>query len=405
MVSNQTLKVRLALRLSAGLVGLALLPACSSLGNGQKGAAPTPAATPIASVGAEGAAAQPQTVTDNLGDAETTTVISDTSQVLNASAPMSYTVKRGDTLWGIAGMFLKDPWLWPEIWYVNPQVENPHRIYPGDMLRLAYGADGKAQLQLVRGPGTRLSPLLRSEPLEGAILTIPFAAIGSFLARPSMLSREEVEAAPYVQEIRDSHIVAGVGHDVYVKKLKAGVGERFNVIHVGDPLKDPDSHRSYGYLGVYAGTVQVSRTGDPATATLVESGRETLRGDVLVPSSGATVLELRPHAPSGSVTGQIMAVVNGVLLASNYQVVALNRGTGDGVEPGHVLRALKVGQVIRDQCARIAGAGTCRHIRSDELPTERISNLLVFKTYERMSFALVLDETSAIHVGDEFANP
>lgn len=405
MVSNQILKVRLALRLSAGLAGLALLPACSWLGHEQKSAEPTPAATPIASVGVAGTAAQPQTVTDNLGDAETTTVINDASQVLNASAPMSYTVKRGDTLWGIAGMFLKDPWLWPEIWYVNPQVENPHRIYPGDMLRLAYGADGKPQLQLVRGPGTRLSPLLRSEQLEGPIATIPYAAIASFLSRPGVLSKEEVKAAPYVQALRDNHLIAGTGHVVYVKKLSGGVGERYSILHVGDPLKDPEGHDLLGYMGIYTATAQVTHAGDPATAKLTDTSRETLRGDVLVPDTGAGALDFRPHAPAHAITGQVMAIVNGVLLAAQYQVVALNRGTQHGLEAGHVLLAKESQREVNDRCARIAGNGTCRHFKAEKLPIETAGSLLVFKTYARMSYALVLDETAPIHIGDHVTSP
>ena len=405
MVSNQTLKVRLALRLSAGLAGLALLSACSWLGHGQKSAAPTPAATPIASVGAEGAAPQPQTVTDNLGDADTTTVISDASQVLNASAPMSYTVKRGDTLWGIAAVFLKDPWLWPEIWYVNPQVENPHRIYPGDMLRLAYGADGKAQLQLVRGPATRLSPLLRSEQLEGPIATIPYAAIASFLSRPGVLSKEEVKAAPYVQALRDNHLIAGTGHDVYVKQLAGGVGERYSILHIGEPLKDPEGHELLGYMGIYTATAQVTRAGDPATATLTDTAIETLRGDVLLPDTGAGALDFRPHAPAHGINGQVMAVVNGVLLAGQYQVVALNRGTQHGLESGHVLVVEKTQSEVNDRCARINGNGTCHHFKAEKLPHETAGTLLVFKTYQRMSYALVLDETTPIRIGDSLTNP
>jgi hypothetical protein len=405
MVSNQILKVRLVLRLSAGLAGLVLLPACSWLGHEQKSAEPPPAATPIASVGAAGTAAQPQTVTDNLGDAETTTVINDASQVLNASAPMSYTVKRGDTLWGIAGVFLKDPWLWPEIWYVNPQVENPHRIYPGDMLRLAYGADGKPQLQLVRGPGTRLSPLLRSEQLEGPIATIPYAAIASFLSRPGVLSKEEVKAAPYVQALRDNHLIAGTGHVVYVKKLSGGVGERYSILHVGDPLKDPEGHDLLGYMGIYTATAQVTRAGNPATAKLTDTSRETLRGDVLVPDTGAGALDFRPHAPAHAITGQVMAIVNGVLLAAQYQVVALNRGTQHGLEAGHVLLAKESQREVNDRCARIAGNGTCRHFKAEKLPIETAGSLLVFKTYARMSYALVLDETAPIHIGDHVTSP
>ena len=405
MVSNPLFESRRTLRIGMVLAGLALLPACSWLGHGQKSSEPAPAVTPIASVGAEGSATAPQTVTENLGEAETTTVISDASQVLNGNAPMSYTVKRGDTLWGIAGMFLKDPWLWPEIWYVNPQVENPHRIYPGDRLQLAYGSDGKPQLQLVRGPATHLSPLLRSEPLEGPIATIPYAAIASFLSRPGVLSREQVKAAPYVQALRDEHLIAGTGHEVYVKKLAGGLGERYNIMHVGEPLKDPEGHAVLGYMGVYTSTAQVTRAGDPATATLTDAARETLRGDVLVPDVGAGALDFRPHAPAHPVKGQIMAVVNGVLLAGQYQVVAINRGSDHGVEPGHVLLAKQSQREVDDRCARIAGNGTCRHFSAEKLPVENAGTLLVFKTYPRMSYALIVSEVVPIHIGDHFTNP
>jgi hypothetical protein len=282
MVSNLILKAGAAVRVAAGLVSLTLLAACSWLGHAQQEPVSSSVAAPIASVGTGGEATAPQTVTDQLGEAGTTTVIGDATPVLNGSAPMSYTVRRGDTLWGIAGLFLRDPWLWPEIWYVNPQVENPHRIYPGDVLRLATGADGRTQLQLVRGPATRLAPLLRSAQLEGPIATIPYSAIASFLSRPGVLSREQVKAAPYIQALRDEHMIAGTGHAVYVKKLAGGIGERYSVMHVGDPLKDPESHDVLGYMGIYTATAQLTRSGDPATATLSDTTRETLRGDVLI---------------------------------------------------------------------------------------------------------------------------
>jgi hypothetical protein len=405
MVSNQALELRLARFAGVGLAGLLLLSACTTVGQGDAAASSAPTVTPVASTGTEESAALPQTVTDNLDAAETTTVIEDASQVVSSSAPMSYTVKRGDTLWGIAGLFLKDPWLWPEIWYVNPQIENPHRIYPGDTVRLAYGQDGKPQLQVVRGPRTRLSPLLRSEPLEGPIATIPYSAIASFLSRPGVLSSEEVKAAPYVQALRDEHLIAGTGNDIYIKKLNGGIGERYAVMHVGEPLKDPESGKRFGYMGIYTGTAQVSRMGDPATAKLMDTARETLRGDVLISDVGAGALDFRPHAPTQAVNGQIMAVVNGVLLAGQYQVVALNRGSQNGLEPGHVLLAKEDQREVRDRCARIAGHGTCRRFGSEKLPTETAGTLLVFKIYPRMSYALVLDTTAPIHIGDRVTNP
>jgi LysM repeat protein len=144
------------------------------------------------------------------------------SSILNPTAPKSYVVKRGDTLWGIASMFLKDPWLWPEVWYVNPQVNNPHLIYPGDTLALAIGADGRPQVRLVveQGNGARISPRLRSTAADGAIPTIPYTAIQAFLSRPTVLTAEQIRSLPYVLAFREEHIVGGAGHEIYVRNLK-----------------------------------------------------------------------------------------------------------------------------------------------------------------------------------------
>src|SRR5258708_2853783 len=132
--------------------------------------------------------------------------------MLNPNAPKSYTVKRGDTLWGIASTFLRDPWLWPEVWYINPQVANPHLIYPGDTLALAYGRDGKPIIRLEQGGAARLDPRLRSSPLDGAIPTIPYSAISAFLSRPSVLTNEQVRDAPPAARLKDSHVIAGTAH-------------------------------------------------------------------------------------------------------------------------------------------------------------------------------------------------
>jgi hypothetical protein len=205
--------------------------------------------------------------------------------------------------------------------------------------------------------------------------------------------------------LRDEHMIAGTGHAVYVKKSAGGVGERYSVMHVGDPLKDPESHDVLGYMGIYTATAQLTRSGDPATATLSDTTRETLRGDVLITDTSPGALDFRPHAPARPVKGQIMAIVNGVLLAGQYQVVALNRGSSHGIEPGHVLLAQESQREVNDRCARIAGNGTCRHFGKEKLPIEIAGRLMVFKTYPRMSYALVLDETAPIHIGDHVTNP
>jgi LysM repeat protein len=371
------------------------------------------------------ASAEAQTVTSNLPDlepeaasaapaAETTTVMPDATAALSPTAPKSYVVQKGDTLWHLAGMFLKDPWLWPEIWYVNPEVSNPHRIYPGDTLRLARGSAGgpggasqAVAIQLVRGSGrgTRLQPLLRSTELEAPIANIPYAAIAAFLSRPGVITKSQAEAAPYVLALRDRHMIAGAGNEVYVKRLKASEGERYSVLHVGEKLKDPDGHGSLGYLANYAGAAQVLRAGDPARVQITESAREVLAGDVLVPESAGTVGDFLPHSPAAKVHGRILAVVNGVLLAGQFQVVAINRGSRDGIEPGHVLRVNDAAQTVRDRCARITGNGTCTHFFDTRLPVEAVGTLLVFRVFEHVSYALVASETVPLGVGDHVVNP
>ncbi len=362
------------------------------------------------------AAAEPQTVTSDLPDATpdsetTTTVIPDATASVSPTAPKSYTVQKGDTLWHLAGMFLKDPWLWPEIWYANPEVSNPHRIYPGDTLRLAKATDGRGgqavavQLVHARGGGTRLQPLLRSTELEAPIANIPYTAIAAFLSRPGVLTKSQAEAAPYVLALRDRHMIAGAGNDVYVSHLKAAEGERFSVLHVGEKLKDPDGHGSLGYLANYAGVAQVTRAGDPARVQIIESAREVLAGDVLVPESAGSVGDFVPHPPNAQVQGRILAVVNGVLLAGQFQVVAINRGSQDGLEPGHVLRVNELPQRVRDRCARITGNGTCTHLRDTQLPIEAVGTLLLFRVFEHVSYALVAAETNPISVGDHVVKP
>jgi hypothetical protein len=379
---------------------------------------------------ATAAAAPAQTVTDNLpdvGEAETTTtaaparsttvVIADTAGVVAAGAPKSHVVQRGDTLWGLAGMFLKDPWAWPEIWYMNPEVSNPHRIYPGDTLRLALGRDGKEQLQLthgaggemaapvaVGGPVTRLNPLLRSQDLDGPIDTIPYGELAAFLSRPSLMSASDVKAAPYVLALRDNHLIAGAGTDIYVRKLTGAVGARYNVMHLAQPLKVA-GHGTVGYLAQFSGVAEVSKAGDPARALLTESARETLSGDVLIPEASNLVTDIRPHRPTAKVDSRILAVVNGVLLAGQFQVVAISGGSGEGVEAGHVLKVLEATRGVTDRCARIEGTGTCRGFRDTMLPQETAGTLLVFRSFEHMSYALIANESVPLHIGDHAVAP
>jgi LysM repeat protein len=410
MFVHQTTSLRRAFPWCAGLTALLSLNGCSSFGQHAPAGAEATAATP-SSAAAATESAEPETVTSNLpelgAESESTTVVPDASTSLSPTAPKSYVVQHGDTLWGLASMFLKDPWLWPEIWYLNPEVANPHRIYPGDTLRLAQGADGRTQVVLTRGSGsvTRLKPLLRSAELEGAIANIPYNVIAAFFGRPGVLTMEQVQAAPYVLSLRGAHLIAGTGNDLYIRKLKGAEGERYSVLHVGQLLKDPVSGDSLGYLADYAGAAQVTLVGDPARARVYESRREILAGDVLVPEIGGNATDLVPRAPTVDVKGRILAVVNGVLLAGQYQVVAINLGSQQGLEPGHVLRVNESRLSVPDRCARIQGITTCAQVTSVRLPTETAGTLLVFRVFPQLSYALVAAETTPLAVGDHVVKP
>jgi LysM repeat protein len=402
-------------RLTLGCASVTVLLALGGCSTGSRNShedQTTP--TPVAMGDSSEPAAGPQTDTEALGElpadnADTTTVMADAGPALKAGAPKNYVVKRGDTLWGIANTFLRDPWLWPEIWYVNPDIHNPHLIYPGDTVHLALSSDGRTALQVVRGaglPGSRLEPLLRSTPLDSAIPTIPYSVIGAFLSRPGVLSRDEVKGAPYILALRGEHDIAGSGDELYVKKLNSQTsGARYSVMHVDQALNDPDGGRKLGYLAVYTGTAQLVRPGEIAKARLTDSARETLQGDLLISEDISPSSDFKPHPPSRAVSGEIVAVVAGADVAGQYDVVAIDRGSSDGLERGNVLTVEETPASASDQCARIADTSTCLTHSNTRLPSEVNGTLLVFKTYELMSYALVLSDISPILTYAHVRNP
>jgi LysM domain len=332
-----------------------------------------------------------------------------TADMIKPTAPAQYTVKRGDTLWGIANVFLKNPWQWPEIWYVNPKIENPHLIYPGDVLVLAYGRDGRPQISLGQEGALRLDPALRSTPLDNAIPTIPYAAIAAFLSRPALLSKQEVKSAPYVLGFPDEHQIAGDDTVVYMRGLaQAPSGARYSVIHVGDPIVDPDSGKTLGFMGIYASTAVVQRPAKVTRTVLVDSARETLRGDCLLPDSGTTPLNFTPRAPGQRIRGKIIAIVDSETLVGQYNIVAINRGTSAGVGPGTVLAIDEAGDVVPDR-GPASYSDTDRNVLgltpNVQLPSERAGTMLVFKSYDDMSYALVVGASTVMRIGDVVRNP
>jgi LysM domain len=330
---------------------------------------------------------------------------------IKSTAPMHYTVKRGDTLWGIASMYLKDPWLWPEVWIINPQIPNPHLIYPGDTLALAYGADGRPTVGVEMAGAVRMDPRLRSQPLDNAVPTIPYSTIAAFLSRPTVMTSDDIRHAPYVVAFRDMHQVAGSGNEVYVRNLTAAENARFTVMHVATPLVDPDDGKVVGYEGIYTATALVQRPGEPAKALLIDPERETLTGDrLLAADTTEQPVNFTPRAPSAPVRGHIIDVVGGTDLVGQFEVVVINRGKRHGLESGTVLAVNQVGDVVRDlyrggkQIGDSNGVGTS-FAPKVQLPEERTGTLLVFKVFDRVSFGLIVGASDAIHVGDVVLNP
>jgi hypothetical protein len=210
---------------------------------------------------------------------------------------------------------------------------------------------------------------------------------------------------PYVVGIRDDHLLAGNRDEIYLKQLKGAVGERYSVLHIGEPLVDPDGGGKLGFLAKYSGTARVQRIGAEASATLTEVTREVMRGDVLANDLAQDPESIVPRVPTTAVNGRIVAVVDGVTMASQYQVIAINRGANHGVQVGAVLRTKEAAERTKDTCAHINGRATCNRLRKAVLPGEESGTVLVFKAYPRMSYALLVKESTAVRVGDRVINP
>ncbi len=309
--------------------------------------------------------------------------------------PNEYVVQVGDTLWDIAATFLKDPWFWPEIWYVNPDIENPHLIYPGDVLGLVY-IDGQTRITNVRASTYRMSPQARVTPLSEAVTSIPFEDVASFLSSGVILEKSQADALPYLLETRGDHLIASAGNEVYVRGITGDApSTRYNVIHVGDPLIDPDDNRLIGYHGNMIGEGSLRRTGDPATVALTSTSQEAKMGDRFLPASVDVPLNFFPRSPSSNIDGRIIFVVGGVSQIGQFMVVVMNRGSGNGLSVGDVLTVFQAGQDVKD---RVRGGNV-------RLPDEEAGTVMVFKTYDRISYGLVMEATDAIHLNDAIRNP
>ncbi|MBK1650350.1 LysM peptidoglycan-binding domain-containing protein [Rhabdochromatium marinum] len=363
---------------------------------------------------------------------------------LRADHPERYEVRPGDTLWGIAARYLDAPWRWREIWEENPNVANPNRIYPGDILTVRYHG-GQPRVGVEDGMRVvRLKPRVRTEALDVAIPTIPVSVLGPFLSRPVVANEAQIDAAPYVVGFPDDRVVAGVGDAIFVRSIFAEQGTRWEILRPGKEFHDYESDEPLGYEAVYVGSAELVQSGDPATLRITHSALETAPGDRLRPAEDEKPLRTffpRPVEPT--VRGHIISVLGGVSQIGQYDVVVLDRGRDNGIRVGDVFGIYRGGTVKRDRVRARSDdwnwrnesplntefwfgdwevTGWRRNQLDDNAPLPLhvearrktdsyvepnwfVGSAMVFRSYPRVSFALIMSASAAIHVGNLVSAP
>lgn len=319
--------------------------------------------------------------------------------LLNPDHPDTYIVVKGDTLWDISGKFLQQPWLWPEIWQVNPQIENPHLIFPGDLLSLIY-VDGSPRLNVSRGElsnTVKLGPTIRSEPADNAIPAIPLDEINAFLGNSRFVNEGELDTAPYVVAGAKRNIISGAGDLIYGRGEFVPGRTMFGIYRAGTLYHDPETGEVLGLQAVDVGEAKkLDEHDDVATLELNRTTQEVRNGDRLLPNPDMPLTaEFHPSAPDEELSGIIMDVEGGVSQVGSMNVVMVNLGSREGLVAGNVMSIYKVGETVRDHVAESLV----------KLPDVRAGLLMYFSVYEKMSYALVLKVDQVLEVGDRVEMP
>lgn len=325
------------------------------------------------------------------------------------NAPQEYTVVPGDTLWDISARFTNDPWMWPEIWHQNTQIDNPHLIFPGDRIGLVNvngetrvgvleRGDASRTVKLSPGGVVKMQPTARIEPIESAIPAIPAEAIRGYLREHRVVQEDELSKAPRIIAGADGHVVLGAGSNAYARgDFSQHDVQAYGIFRRSQVYIDPETREILGLEAIDVGLGRVlSVADDIGTIELDRTNQQVRLGDVLLPTEDRTLLtRFFPKSPEKSVHGQILAVSGGVSQVGQYDVVVLNRGERDGLTPGDVLIINKAGVVVVDR------------VKGDKvrLPDERAGSMMVFRIFDKMSYALVMKATRPLSVGDKFVSP
>ncbi|MDB6061924.1 MAG: peptidoglycan-binding protein [Verrucomicrobiaceae bacterium] len=317
---------------------------------------------------------------------------------LKGDHPDTYVVKKGDTLWDISNVFLKDPWRWPQLWHVNPQVKDPNLIYPGDTLNLVY-INGQPQLVLNRGRSgdVKLSPEIRATAIERAIPAIPLEAINSFLTRGRIVQPGVLDSAAYVLSGKEGHIIGGAGDEIYARGSFDPNSTSYGIFRKGDAFIDPDTKEVLGIDAVDIGLAKLlGSEKDVGTLALNRSTQEVRRGDRLLPEEERRITaNFFPSAPEQDIKGKLLAVEGGVSQIGNMNVVVLSKGAREGIKEGDLLAIYKTGETINDPVTNDAV----------KTPDFRAGLLMVFRVFDKVSYGLVLRAERPLRVGDSVRNP
>ena len=319
---------------------------------------------------------------------------------IRMDAPKSYHVSKGDTLWDISNAFLKSPWLWPEIWLANPQIHNPHLIFPGDVISLVY-EDGRPRLTVMSrgaaGRTVKLQPKIRTLPVESAIPAIPLPAIRSYLRQSRVVNNlRELKQAPYIFASRDGRIATVEGQQVFARGRFSRPGSRYEAFREGRSLTDPGNGENLGFVAHKIAELDVDNVqGDLATLTIKNSQRELKPGDRLLKEDGFNfVTTFFPRAPDIPVEGQIVTNLNNAKKTARFDTVIINRGQRESLRQGDILAIYKDNQVMDPFKKELIN-----------LPPERVGLLMVYRPYEKISYGIVLSASKAIEAGDSLKSP
>lgn len=316
--------------------------------------------------------------------------------------PDRHIVVRGDTLWGISGKFLKQPWRWPEIWNMNrAEIKDPHWIYPGDVIMLDY-VDGKPRLKIGKAVGgslgtARLQPKVYSESTQQVVPSIPPNAIEPFLSQPLIIEPGEHDNVARIVASQEDRVFMGSGDTAFVTGIPDASIVNWNVFRPGKPLKDPDTGEVLGHEAFFLGNARLVQPGEPAAVKITISKQEMGRGDRLLPTPPAEIIAYSPHRPDKEISGKVMSIYGGVNEGGSTSVVSINRGRNDSLEVGHVLALYRnrVSIGYDEKGKRV----------STPIPEERYALAFVFRVFDRVAYAMVVESSKSVIIGDSAKNP